>query len=83
MTKLVEKIESPDDLAWTKLIDNNSNASPSPVIVKMDDKLKDIKLDSPTATTEPARKQSIFGTFQRHLRMSIKAVSDSPGPITR
>lgn len=29
------------------------------------------------------RKESILGTFHRHLRRSIKAVSESPGPITR
>jgi len=29
------------------------------------------------------RKESIFGTFHRHLRRSLKAVSESPGPITR
>lgn len=29
------------------------------------------------------RKESILGTFNKHLRRSIKAVSESPGPITR
>lgn len=79
MTKLVEKSDNQDDLAWTKLIDN-SNLSSGPVIVKMDDKLK----DSPQSETIPnGRKSSLLGTFHRHLRMSLKAVSDSPGPITR
>lgn len=29
------------------------------------------------------RKESILGTFNKHLRRSLKAVSESPGPITR
>lgn len=78
MTKLVEKSD-PNDLAWTKLIDN-SNSPSGPVIVKMDEKLK----ESPQSETIPnGRKSSLLGTFHRHLRMSLKAVSDSPGPITR
>ncbi|KFB43770.1 hypothetical protein ZHAS_00011509 [Anopheles sinensis] len=29
------------------------------------------------------RRESILGTFHRQLRMSLKAVSDTPGPLTR
>ena len=29
------------------------------------------------------RKESLLGSFHRHLRRSLKAVSESPGPITR
>uniref|UniRef100_A0A182SPW6 Uncharacterized protein n=1 Tax=Anopheles maculatus TaxID=74869 RepID=A0A182SPW6_9DIPT len=29
------------------------------------------------------RRESIFGTFHRQLRMSLKAVSETPGPLTR
>ncbi|XP_036331037.1 uncharacterized protein LOC118742796 [Rhagoletis pomonella] len=29
------------------------------------------------------RKGSILGSFHKHLRRSLKAVSESPGPITR
>lgn len=29
------------------------------------------------------RRESILGTFHRQLRMSLKAVSETPGPLTR
>uniref|UniRef100_A0A1A9X1R6 Uncharacterized protein n=1 Tax=Glossina brevipalpis TaxID=37001 RepID=A0A1A9X1R6_9MUSC len=34
-------------------------------------------------TVQIQRKESLLGTFHKHLRRSIKAVSESPGPITR
>lgn len=30
-----------------------------------------------------SRKGSVLGSFHKHLRRSLKAVSESPGPITR
>lgn len=73
-------LESPGDLAWTKLLDENTV---NPVCIK----IEDLPKESPTSTEPPpelpGRKQSIFNTFQRQVRMSLKAVSDSPGPISR
>ncbi|XP_052866627.1 G protein-activated inward rectifier potassium channel 3-like [Anopheles cruzii] len=34
-------------------------------------------------TGQRRRRESIFGTFHRSLRMSLKAVSDTTGPLTR
>lgn len=84
MTKIMDERrppESPGDLAWTKLLDENSSSGP--VIVKIDDSLQK---ESPTSSDTPqieGRRQSILGAFQRQIRLSLKAVSDSPGPITR
>lgn len=84
MSKLASNLEkSNHDQAWTKLLTTSSSA---PVIVKMADdgqssKASPILSDPSSLTTE--RKQSIFGSFNRHLRMSLKAINDSPGHITR
>ncbi|GAB0097972.1 hypothetical protein DMENIID0001_136610 [Sergentomyia squamirostris] len=82
MTKIMDERrppESPGDLAWTKLLDDNN--APSPVLVKIDDSHQK---ESPTSSDPPnVRRQSILGAFQRQIRLSLKAVSDSPGPITR
>lgn len=77
MTKLVEEDVTREDMAWTKLIESPSAA----VIIKVEDTPK----ESPTSSDPPIseRKSSLFGTFHRHLRMSLKAVTDSPGPMTR
>ncbi|KAL1400713.1 hypothetical protein pipiens_007207 [Culex pipiens pipiens] len=34
------------------------------------------------AGTNGRRRESIIGTFHRQLRMSLKAVSETPGPLT-
>ncbi|XP_065367075.1 G protein-activated inward rectifier potassium channel 3 isoform X3 [Calliphora vicina] len=44
---------------------------------------KDGATECLTKNVSIQRKESILGTFHRHLRRSIKAVSESPGPITR
>lgn len=77
MTKLVEEDVTRDDMVWTKLIESPSAA----VIIKIEETPK----ESPASSDPPIgeRKQSLFSTFHRHLRMSLKAVSDSPGPMTR
>lgn len=77
MTKLVEEDVTPrEDMAWTKLIESPSGA----VIVTVDDTPK----ESPSSL-EPIgeRKSSFFGSLHKQFRMSLKAVSDSPGPMTR
>uniref|UniRef100_A0A182MCF0 Uncharacterized protein n=1 Tax=Anopheles culicifacies TaxID=139723 RepID=A0A182MCF0_9DIPT len=44
-------------------------------------------VDGAVAAGDPVaggrRRESIFGTFHRQLRMSLKAVSETPGPLTR
>lgn len=75
------------DLSWTQLISDKPRAT----IVRIDEKPKDMnpeeeKLnDSNEISHKPRRerRESLMGTFHRHLRMSLKAVSDSPGTLTR
>uniref|UniRef100_A0A336LU29 CSON004674 protein n=1 Tax=Culicoides sonorensis TaxID=179676 RepID=A0A336LU29_CULSO len=75
--------ESPSgDLSWTKLLDGS--ASPGSIIVKIDDQ-QPVKETAqiPDPELNNRRRESILGTFHRQLRMSLKAVSESPGPLTR
>lgn len=73
------------DLSWTQLLNDKSR----PSIVRIDDKPKDmnpeeVQLNSNESAHRPrVRRESLMGTFHRHLRMSLKAVSESPGPLTR
>lgn len=74
------------DLSWTQLISDK----PRTTIVRIDDKPKEMnpeeeKLNTNDTTnkTRRERRESLMGTFHRHLRMSLKAVSDSPGTLTR
>lgn len=39
--------------------------------------------ESSGSGTQLSRKESILGSFNRQIRRSIKAVSESPGPLTR
>lgn len=39
--------------------------------------------ESSGSGTQLSRKESILGSFHRQIRRSIKAVSESPGPLTR
>lgn len=66
------------DLAWTKLLD-----TPTPghqVVIKMNDDTTSV-----TTTQTPGMKKSAswIGSFHNQIRSSIKAVTESPGPITR
>lgn len=45
--------------------------------------VKDINIAGDEKNVSIQRKESMYQTFHRHLRRSIKAVSESPGPITR
>jgi hypothetical protein len=81
MTKLLdEPTESPTaDLAWTKLI--NEQSSPGHLVKT--EETPTVPHESPTSSDPPKRRESVFGTFHRQLRMSLKAVSETPGPLTR
>lgn len=76
------------DLSWTQLI---ATDKPRPSIVRIDDKPpkeinpEEVQLNSNETTNKPRRerRESLMGTFHRHLRMSLKAVSEAPGPLTR
>lgn len=80
------------DLSWTQLI---ATDKPRPTIVRIDDKPpkemnpEEVQLNSNENTTHTRRerRESLIhrhlGTFHRHLRMSLKAVSESPGPLSR
>lgn len=76
------------DLSWTQLI--TPSDKPRPTIVRIDEKPKEmnpeeVQLNSnETNSHRPRqRRESLMGTFHRHLRQSLKAVSESPGPLTR
>jgi hypothetical protein len=79
------------DLSWTQLITTAERKRPT--IVRIDDQPKEMNPEemqlAPGAEVgggrrnERVRRESIIGTFNRHLRMSLKAVSESPGPLTR
>lgn len=81
-----ESESSPTDLSWTQLIPEKQK---KPSIVRIDDIPKEMnpeetQLNPPTETgRRTQRRESIIGTFNRHLRMSLKAVSESSGPLTR
>lgn len=75
------------DNSWTQLITERQK----PAIVRIDEKPKEInpeevQLNGSNETKgrpQRERRESLIGTFNRHLRMSLKAVSESPGPLTR
>lgn len=75
------------DMSWTQLLTDK----PKPTIVRISDEKpkemnpEEVQLNpNDSAHTRPRqRRESLMGTFHRHLRMSLKAVSESPGPLTR
>lgn len=70
-----------DEMAWTKLLNGPTN--PSPVIIKVDSVSTK---DSPSIPDTPhmgERKPSFLNQFNRQLRSSFRAVTDSPGAIQR
>lgn len=77
------------DLSWSQLI--TSPDKPRATIVRIDDKPKEINPEevalnnnsSDNSNRPRQRRESLMGTFHRHLRQSLKAVSESPGPLTR
>lgn len=91
MTKKVnDNGDIPQDNAWTSLL-SKSNA-PEPVIIQIEKKDIDMEISTPGAPATPAsmdtprlndRKANLLSSFHRNLRMSIKAVADSPGHFQR
>lgn len=72
------------DLAWTKLLDNPTPTT-GQVVIKMNDDVSSVRL-SPNTTSETLgmkKSASWIGSFHNQIRSSIKAVTESPGPITR
>lgn len=71
------------DLSWAQLITDK----PRLPIVRISDELpkeinsEEVQLNA-TEVRPRQRRESLMGTFHRHLRMSLKAVNDS-GPMTR
>lgn len=73
------------DLAWTKLLGNSTPTNGSQVVIKLDDGKVH---ESPNTTSETVgvgmkKSPSWLGSFNNQIRASIKAVTESPGPITR
>lgn len=73
------------DLAWTKLLDHdNPRTNSSQVIIKMND--DETARVSPNTTNEALgmkKSASWIGSFHNQMRSSFKALTESPGPITR
>lgn len=79
-----------DPPSWTQLIPDAERQRAS--ILKKDDcsKIKDLKeeeeklnvANDDKSNTPRIRRESLMGTFHRHLRQSLKAVSE-PGPLAR
>ncbi|XP_037050300.1 G protein-activated inward rectifier potassium channel 3 isoform X2 [Bradysia coprophila] len=72
---------SHEDSAWTKLL--NGTNTVAPVIIKIDDEPIKNNLSIPPTPSMGERKPSFLDNFNRSLRSSFKAVTDSPGPISR
>ncbi len=72
---------SNEDSAWTKLL--NGTNTVAPVIIKIDDEPIKNNLSIPPTPSMGDRKPSFLDNFNRSLRSSFKAVTDSPGPISR
>jgi hypothetical protein len=75
------------DLSWTQLIPPVEKKKTS--IVRIEEKPKDVEEERLNINGDEKnppqriRRESLMGTFHRHLRQSLKAVSESPGPFTR
>lgn len=88
--KLNDVADTPQDNAWTSLLGNTN--TPESVVLKMEDMDKDSNTlpgtpctpaTPATATPASQRKVTLLSAFHRNLRMSIKAVTESPGHISR
>ncbi|KAJ6635161.1 hypothetical protein Bhyg_13744 [Pseudolycoriella hygida] len=79
------RTEAPhEDLPWTKLL--NGKNTVAPVIITVDDEPIKTHLTIPPTSSQPSmgsRIPSFLDNFNRSLRSSFKAVTDSPGPISR
>lgn len=88
MTHLTPESESSatTDLSWMQLL---PDSKPKPMVVRIDETPTAMNPEeaqlNPTDRTKspPRRRESLIGTFQRTMRMSLKAVSDSSGQLNR
>lgn len=79
----IETDHSSLDLAWTKLLDNPT-PNTGQIIIKMND--DDTPRVTPNTTSETLgmkKSASWIGSFHNQMRTSFKALTESPGPITR
>lgn len=77
--------------SWTQLIPQTEKQRPSILKIVDDSKSKDVKEEEERlnianiddkSNPPRVRRESLMGTFHRHLRQSLKAVSE-PGPLAR
>lgn len=71
------------DLAWTKLLDNPTPTTGHVVIKMNDDETARISPNTTSESLGMKKSASWIGSFHNQIRSSIKAVTESPGPITR
>jgi len=75
------------ELSWTQLIPDKERVSRVRITDPKD--LKEVPAEEVPMTDANGkprvkeRRSSLLGNFQKHLRMSLKAVSDSPGQLSR
>lgn len=74
---------SSGDLAWTKLLDTPTNLQNGggPIIIQME--TPNGSFCTPTEGVQLKKSESWIGSFHKQLQKSMKAVTDSPGPISR
>lgn len=70
------------DLAWTKLLDHNI-PNTGQVVIKMNDESPHVVPNTTNPPSGMKKSSSWMGSFHNQIRSSIKAVTESPGPITR
>lgn len=83
------KCSPSSDISWTHLLSELPKGEAQTIAIvdvnKKDDVPEDeiLNLANNIGENQLDRRESLMGTFNRHLRMSFKAVSESPGPLTR
>lgn len=70
------------ELPWTKLLANSTPSTDNHVMIKMNDETTP-RISPANTTAELKKSPSWLGSFHNQIRSSIKAVTESPGPITR
>ncbi|KAL1403994.1 hypothetical protein pipiens_019114 [Culex pipiens pipiens] len=84
-TKLLAA-DTPSPILVKTVVDGGGTKPPKDVTVSIDPDSGKPIVTTPgdaAAGTNGRRRESIIGTFHRQLRMSLKAVSETPGPLTR
>ncbi|XP_053690812.1 uncharacterized protein LOC128739354 [Sabethes cyaneus] len=84
-TKLLtdQSTPSPEIMKATVVAVDGASKQPKDVIVSIDPETGKEIVTQPAEGATGRRRESIIGTFHRQLRMSLKAVSEAPGPLTR